>query len=184
MNKMRPIRIAITGVESTGKSSLTFLLAQHFTCPFAREMARFDEAVVQNKVTLSDLTRLANEQLYGCRKAEQSAIADGRDFVISDSDARILEFWGKWVFHSLPVGLEEFREWPDFTLVCAPNIPWEADPLRSLPNFSDRQKLHTEIMHSFGKHQPWFLIDATSQQKRLEQAVRAVENFQKQHLSG
>lgn len=180
---MRPLRIAISGVESSGKSTLTEHLAQHFACPSIMELARFDAAVIENRASIHDLTRLANEQLYWCRKAEQSAIADGSKFVISDSDARVLEIWGKWVFKETPEGLDEFKGWPDLTLVCAPNIPWEPDPLRSLPDFSDRQKIHLEIVGDFTPSQAWHIIDGSSKQERLEQAVRAVENFQKQRLS-
>ena len=43
--KARPLRLVVTGVESTGKTTLAKAIAQHFGFPLALEVARFDQAV-------------------------------------------------------------------------------------------------------------------------------------------
>jgi nicotinamide riboside kinase len=87
--------------------------------------------------------------------------------------------WGRWVFDAEIPGLEGLEQWADITLICAPNIPWVADPLRSLPDLSDRQKLHQRYLDELQNRadHPWVLIDGLTQEKRLEQSVRAVQFF-------
>jgi nicotinamide riboside kinase len=99
--------------------------------------------------------------------------------VISDSDSTVIRFWGRWTLRAEVSGLSKLEEWADLTLLCAPNIPWEPDPLRSLPNSNDRKQLHQLYVDDLQsrKDHPWTLIDGLTHEKRLEQSVRAVQYF-------
>ena len=174
------IRIAITGIESTGKTTLAAALSVAIGAEVAAEAARNDTRVRAGTTGVADLERLAREQLEACHGAERRAIERGSKTVISDSDSTVIRWWGRWVFDAEVPGLIHLEKWADFTLLCAPNIPWEADPLRTLPDPVDRKRLHqcyAEDLQARRAH-PWALIDGLTQEKRLEQSVRAVQSFQ------
>lgn len=174
---MQVIRIAITGVESTGKTTLAKGLSTALGGLFVGECARFDAEVRAGEVSLATLSRLAQEQLAACRLALAQAERDGATCVVSDTDATVLRLWGQHVFGREPEGLDALANWPQMTLLCAPNIPWEADPLRTLPNLDDRLNLHAKYERSLASLPHVTTIDATGHEKRLDQAVRAFQNF-------
>lgn len=171
------IRIAITGVESTGKTTLAKALSATLGGVFVAECARFDAEVRAGKASLATLSRLAHEQLAACRLAVAQAERDGATCVVSDTDATVLRLWGQHVFGREPEGLDALGKWPQMTLLCAPNIPWEADPLRTLPDLEDRLSLHANYERSLAYFPQLTTIDDTGHEKRLDQAVRAFQNF-------
>lgn len=171
------IRVAITGVESTGKTTLAKALSTALGGVFVAECARFDAEVRTGEVSLATLARLANEQLSACRLAVAQAERDGATCVVSDTDATVLKIWGQHVFGHEPEGLDTLANWPDLTLLCTPNIPWEPDPLRTLPNLEDRLSLHAKYERALDCIPNVAGIDAIGHEKRLDQAVRAFQNF-------
>tara|TARA_B100001093_G_scaffold230004_1_gene220518 strand:- start:235 stop:783 length:549 start_codon:yes stop_codon:yes gene_type:complete len=171
------IRIAVTGVESTGKSTLTEALSAQLGGVAVHECARYDAEVIGGKATLATLERLAREQAQACEAAVMQAIANGAACVISDTDALVLKLWGEQAYDQRPVGLERLEKWSDLTLLCAPTIPWEADSLRSMPRLEDRQALHASYLDAVTTLPAHAVIDATTHEKRLDQAVRAFQNF-------
>ena len=177
MNASSVIRIAITGVESTGKTTLTEALSARLGGLAVRECARYDAAVIAGKVTLETLERLAQAQAEACESAVQQATSSGAVCVVSDTDALVLRVWGEHAFDRAPAGLERLEAWPDLTLLCAPTIPWEADPLRSMPRLEDRVVLHAAYTQAVTDLPAHAIIDATTHEKRLDQAVRAFQNF-------
>lgn len=177
MSASAVIRIAITGVESTGKTTLTEALSARLGGLAVQECARYDAEVIAGRATLATLERLAVEQAEACEAAVEQAAATGAACVVSDTDALVLQLWGEHAFDRAPAGLERLESWPDLTLLCAPTIPWEADPLRSMPHLENRLALHTAYAKAVAPLPHHAIIDATAHEKRLDQAVRAFQNF-------
>ena len=94
MNASAVTRIAITGVESTGKTTLTEALSARLGGVAVRECARYDAEVIAEKATLATLERLAQAQAEACEAAVQQAAATGAECVVSDTDALVLKLWG------------------------------------------------------------------------------------------
>lgn len=118
-------RIAITGPESSGKTSLAEDLASHFKTNYAPEFAR--EFLMKNKnYNQQDLDIIAQGQLDEIKKIETNRI------VISDTDMLVLKIWSLVVFKSVSAFIEESlsRQQFDLYILCSPDIPWEYDPLR------------------------------------------------------
>ena len=177
MNASAVIRIAITGVESTGKTTLTKALSARLGGVAVWECARYDTEVIAGKATLATLERLAQAQADACEAAVQQAAATGVACVVSDTDALVLRLWGEHAFDRAPAGLERLEALPNLTLLCAPTILWEADPLRSMPRLEDRLALHAAYAEAAAALPAHSIIDATAHEKRLDQAVRAFQNF-------
>ena len=170
---MRPFRIAITGVESTGKSTLALALGSKLNAHVVEELARTDADVLADRVNLETLSRLSVEQLAACNSVEKFAARKGAAVIITDTDDSVLAVWGKAVFGQIPNGLDAWYGWADLTLLCYPNLPWQPDALRSSPDLAERLKLHDAYLKRVAHRNRWTLIDGASKAERLDQAVRA-----------
>lgn len=118
------IRITITGPESTGKSTLAVGLATHYNAELIKEYAR-TYLTPGKPYTLADVVKIADQQHRTILQAKGS-------LQIVDTDGLTTYLWAKDKF---AVDRKDiFDQWqshyPQHYLLCYPDIPWEADPLR------------------------------------------------------
>ena len=123
------VKIAVIGPESSGKSTLVQQLATHFNAPFVPEFARtYLEEKQSPGYEFSDLEAIAQGQLL----AMQRALSGTSSFVFFDTDLITLHIWVLDKFDKpipfVEANLQASRA--DLCLVCKPDIPWVADPLR------------------------------------------------------
>jgi NadR type nicotinamide-nucleotide adenylyltransferase len=128
-------KIAIIGPESTGKSTLTKGLANHFHEPFVLEYGRKYLEENGSEYGESDLLKISK----GMLQEEQEQAKKATHFLFCDTDLIMMKVWYEVKFGKPhPFVLEKLSEKPyDFYLVCAPDLPWEADPLRENPNMRE-----------------------------------------------
>lgn len=137
--------ICITGPESTGKSTLTKLMANRFLVESASEYAREYLSVCQT-YEYEDLLKIARGQQEIINKVASRS----KSLFFSDTDLLTIIIWSKYLFGK--VDIEIYRTWkeslPDKYLLCAVDIPWEEDPLREHPHqreeIFDIYKTHIE----------------------------------------
>ena len=124
---MTPIRILITGPESSGKSELAKALAAHYQGIFIPEYARSYMEGLGKPYVYSDVEHIAQQQVR-----EYEDTGRGQGFIFFDTWLIITRVWFEVVFESVPIWVDEnIREARfDLVLVCAPDIPWVPDPLR------------------------------------------------------
>jgi hypothetical protein len=132
------MRIAFTGPESSGKTTLSHWLSielsdAEFITEFAREyleerkIVRADEndfiQIVKNQCSLFNKTTSRNHQIF-------------------DTDIFVLRIWNDEVFKLKLAELEIRPSYKmDIHFLCAPDVEWEADPLRSVPEETERTRL-------------------------------------------
>ena len=77
---------------------------------------------------------------------------------VVDSDMIVFEVWFLERFNKLPDNWEEIKLQGrvDLHLLCKPDIPWEADPIRE--NESDRDRLFQQYLRVFRKNRFIFEI--------------------------
>jgi nicotinamide riboside kinase len=131
-------RIAITGPESTGKSDLAEALG--LSIPGSLVVPEAARSYLESKpagyrYTLDDVLTIATRQHEMLRAA-----AAHPGIALCDSDYIVLYIWIREVFgvSDTPVTAWMREEQFDLTLLCAPDIPWEADPIRENPHDRDR----------------------------------------------
>jgi nicotinamide riboside kinase len=132
----RPLTVCLTGVESTGKTTAAQALAAHLGWPWAPEAARGDAAVREGRTAPDDLARLCDEQRLALDRLHH---APG---ILSDACPLVIELWGEVVFGCCPVQVYREGLQVDLFLLCAPDLPWEPDPLRTLPDANRRWEHH------------------------------------------
>lgn len=166
-------RIAISGPESSGKTSLAQALAARFGTVWTDEYARAYLEEKGGTYGFGDLAEIARGQLQ--RQDEDALLAQG--FHFCDTDLVALKVWSDYRFgRTDPFILEELQKNRyDLTLLCRPDIPWEADPLRENPH--DRDILFLLFKKELESLQVPFVEISGTGEDRLEIAARALEGF-------
>lgn len=131
MVRKNPLRIAITGPESTGKSALCKQLALYFNEPYVCEYSRIFLAGSGGKYSFEDILDIAQGQY----EREQTALMNADKFLFCDTDFLVSHIWAMVKYGKSHKWIETMIEkCPyDFTLLCNIDIPWEFDPLRENP---------------------------------------------------
>ena len=173
----RPKRILILGPESTGKSTLAEKLAQHYAEPWVPEVARAFLEGLNRPYTYEDLLLIGKRQL----SLEDELAATAKNFLFCDTDLRVIQVWSQHRYGKVdPWVLEEIaRRTYDLILLCAPDLPWQEDPLREHPELEMRQHFF-EVYQQLAQASecPWALISGGSAE-RLSTAIEAVESLKK-----
>jgi len=190
-------KIVILGPESTGKSTLCELLAQHYNTQWCPEFAR--EYLLTNGMnyTYEDLLTIAKGQL--ALEAEYEAMVNGPWSMVNnhwintktlrsqkhapllfiDTDMYVMKVWCEYVFQQCHhFILDQIVKRPiDLYLLCKPDLPWAPDELREYPDEKPRQELYhiyRDIM--INQQTPWVEISG-DYEERLQQAIVAVEKM-------
>lgn len=129
------LRIALTGPESTGKTTLSRLLAAHYRTAWAPEYARAYLEERGPQYTLPDLEEIARGQLQAEEAAEQEARRLGRPLVFCDTDLLVIKVWSEHAFGHCPDWILRriAQQHYDLVLLLNVDLPWEPDPLREHP---------------------------------------------------
>lgn len=140
----------ITGAESTGKSTLTERLANHFGVQFIPEIAREYVEKLNRKYTFSDVENIARMQTEQFRKMVKS----NASFIFADTWLIVTKIWFEFVYHKTPDWIiNEIRNTKiDLFLVCDIDLPWIYDPVRE--NGGENRKIlqskYVENIRNFG----------------------------------
>ena len=125
------IRIAITGPESTGKSTLSQQLAEHYNTVFVPEYARAYIAQLDRPYQYEDLLNIAKGQL--AYEREKSTICNR--YLFYDTDLLVIKIWSEYKYGKVdPLILREYQKSNyDLTLLLNIDLPWNFDPQREHP---------------------------------------------------
>ena len=167
-----PKRILILGPESTGKSTLAEKLAKHFAEPWVPEVAREYLEKLDRPYAYEDLLQIGMQQM----QLEDELAMQAKHYLFCDTDLRVIQVWSQHRYGEVdPWVLEEIaRRTYDLILLCAPDLPWQADPLREHPELKMRQQffeIYQQLSQASGI--PWILISGDTD-KRLSTAIQAV----------
>jgi len=169
------MRIAITGPESTGKSDLAEALG--LSIPGSLVVPEAARSYLESKpsgyrYTIDDVLAIATEQ-----HTILGAASSHPGIVLCDTDYIVLYIWMREVFGvtDTPVATWMLEEQFVLTLLCAPDIPWEADPLRENPHDRDRL-FHLYKNELENLHRPYRIVSGLGEQ-RLRVALSALEQL-------
>ena len=169
-------KIAITGPESTAKSSLAQFLSQHFGYPSVPEFAR---DYLQNKphsyqCSFEEISAIALEQI----KLEDK-LSDKHELIFCDTDVLVCKIWQEFVFGYSDPMIEELyiKSTYDLHLLCSPDIEWEYDTQRSNPN--DRDILFGKYQNALESASKPYRIICGQGMERFSAAIAFVEPFLK-----
>ena len=169
-------RIVITGPESTGKSTLCKMLAEHYNTAWVPEYAR--EHLLKHGInyTYNDLLAIARRQLA----LEDEIIATTkRGLIFIDTDMYVMKVWCEFVYgrcHQWILDRIAERKYSLY-LLCNIDLPWVEDVLREYPQIEPRRKLFNIYKDNLiNQHVPWKIVSGTYDE-RFKTAVDAVNRL-------
>jgi NadR type nicotinamide-nucleotide adenylyltransferase len=139
--KNHPIRIVITGPESTGKSTLTRELARHYKTVWVKEYAREYIGNLNRDYNYNDILDIAKGQI----STENNLADKANKLLFCDTGLLVPKIWCDVKFGKChPWILEKIENHKyDLYLLCDIDIEWQFDILREHP-----QK-RNELFHLF-----------------------------------
>lgn len=164
-------RVCVFGPESTGKSTLTKRLAEHFGTIAVPEYARTLLELKSGDLSEPDLWRIARGQL-----ASEDALArKAHRLLFCDTDALTTAIWSKVLFDRCDgrIAAEALQRRYELTLLLDVDVPWVADPVRYLP--SARRSFFERCRAALERQQRPYVIVRGTWEERWECAVGAVE---------
>ena len=172
-------RIVISGPESSGKTTLAEALAHHYGTVCAREMARpYLEVKKRSGITVGyaeeDLLSIARSQVEEEDRVGASIDIDAPRILFCDTDLITIRIWGEEKYgRSDPWIAQQTEQRPyDLWFLCAPDMPWEPDPLRENPLDRDRLfGLYEQELNALGRT---YAVIQGGRMERLHRAVHAV----------
>lgn len=175
MNKqLKQIRIAVTGPESTGKTTLAIELAERFGGLYIPEYARNYVEKLNHHYTFEDVEAIARMQVSQYHQAQDSEFR----FVFFDTWLIITKVWFEWVYEKVPEWLDhEIQNCPiDLFLLCRPDLPWEADSVRENGG-ENRIKLYNQYKRNLQEYGFNFIEVEGIGENRVATAVESVRRF-------
>ena len=170
-----PLRIVLSGPESAGKSTLATALATHFGIPHASEYARVHLESHPSPRTAGELVEIARQH----REWQMHHVPPAAPLGIHDTGMLNFLIWADVAFGDVPDAIERWlaEERHHLHLLCAPDLPWVADPLRGFPAVADRLALferHQRALEARGT--PFAIIRGDDAASRTGQARKIIED--------
>ncbi len=166
------IRIAFTGPESSGKSTLAMAAAEALKGEYIKEYARTFLEEYGPNYEVEDLDTMA---LGHANAMDETPTA----LQLVDTDFVVFKIWSEHKYNAASTLIYSLISENRFDLhvLCAPDIPWEEDPLRESPN--DRDALFQRYVEELERFHKRYIIVEGSHDKRLKKVKDAVQKLQR-----
>ncbi len=167
------IKIALTGPESTGKSTLAKELSKFYNTPLVEEYSRVYLKNLKRPYTFEDINRIASSKISLEDKYS------GIPLLFCDTELLVCKIWQEYKFGYSDEALSnnfKVRHY-DLFLLCNTDIQWEFDPLREHPYERDKIfRLYEEALSAYQK--PYEIISGNGNQRFIN-AIDVIERILK-----
>jgi len=165
----QPLRVAIMGAESSGKSTLAAALATHYGTVWVPEYLREFVDTHGRVPEETDQFPIARTQM----EREDAAAAVATRFLFCDTTPMMTALYSRWYWGRVDAQLAQLERRHDyaFTLVTAPDSPWEADGLQRDSEVV-RQTIHEQVLQMLDERGIPYLMVTGSLPQRMLQAAR------------
>ncbi len=173
------LKIAVVGPESSGKTTLCEALMVQRQAWMVSEVAREFLGELERPYVEADLLAIAKAQAEN----EDMVTEEFNGVMVCDTDLITMRIWSEekygrcdpWILRQ-----SEERHY-DLWLLCKPDIPWEADPLRENPHDRDRLFAVYEGMLKW-LEKPYMIIQGDREQ-RLADASKSIADLLRQQTT-
>ena len=167
--KAKPIRIVLTGVENSGKSTLIKPLSERFNWPYILELCRKNDEVLKGEETFKTLKEI--HKLNEKEVAELLSNTDAKG-IFCDTGTLVLDIWSEIIFGEK---VSEYHDEKisdsvvDLYLLCETVKEWEPDPIRLFPDYNKRVEVNNLFRDELNKRGlPYVFVPIMPIDKRLD----------------
>ena len=168
-------KIAITGPESTGKSTLAEKLAHHYKTDFVPEYSRSYLENFVGQYTENDVVEIAKGQHNLILEEEKKS----SKILIADTEIIVCKIWVEYVFKHSNETIDNILKQQDFDLylLCDIDLPWVYDPLRENPDIDERKELFEIYRNTLEQMKVPFEIVSGDDEVRVNNAIKVIEKY-------
>jgi nicotinamide riboside kinase len=171
MQKMS-LKIILTGPESSGKTTLAKLLADTLDTNLVPEFSRPYLEFLGRTYHYDDLHTILNGQssweLWHARHCRKQVM-------VCDTDWTVIRIWEQFRYGTVLFTQNQVIEPNAHYFLCAPDMPWQPDPLRENPD--ERALLFEMYLHLLTTLQANFTILHGNELQRLEVALDIIQKL-------
>lgn len=182
----KAIRVVLFGPESTGKTTLSRQLSEHYNAPwvpeFAREFLQSKYDATNEVCTYEDLIPIAQGQMRLENEAVKKAALTGADLVICDTDLLETSVYSAVYFGGKidPVLQEAVaNNTYDLYLLTYIDTPWVPDDLRDKP--SERQEMFEVFESKLVENSLPFITLKGDKETRFASAKKRIDDLLRIH---
>ncbi len=165
-------KVAVTGPESSGKTTLSKALSESLSLPLVPEFARVYLTLKHEAYNYNDLIYMARVQRF----MEDLYLGTEHPSIICDTSMLDILVWSKVKFGRVDATIEEtINQRYSAFLLCKPDMPWESDPLRE--NANARWDLYQLFLNYLQDHNLPFVELGGGESERLRISTEFVSAF-------
>jgi NadR type nicotinamide-nucleotide adenylyltransferase len=166
-------KIAVVGPESTGKSTISAQLAEHYNTVWVPEYARGYCEALQAPCTWQDEINM----FYGQLALEKELLPRANKILICDTTFITVKIWSDHIFGRAPQEVLDAlpRHQYDLYLLMDIDLPWEEDPLRDFPHLREHfmEVWHKELKELDARYE----VISGTEAERFNNATRVIDRF-------
>ena len=169
-----PLRICVTGPESTGKTTLAQRLAEWAGAPWVPEASRIYAERVGRGLLASDVEPIAREHMVLADQGAAQALSLAGTRLFLDTDLISTVIYARHYYGAAPrwVEREARTRLAHLYLLCDVDVPWVRDGIRDRP--MDRRAMFDRFRRSLARRRARVIIVCGDWSARLELARNAV----------
>lgn len=165
-------KIALVGPESSGKTTLSKLLAKELKTIWVPEYARIYLEEHGPNYTENIVEEIGKKQFA----LEEEALKNRENKrVICDTDLLVIKVWMQVKYKKYPAWIDVKLERDCLYLLCKPDMPWEADALRENPN--NREEIYQIYFNLLKQSKHQFIDLEGNIESRLKKALKFISKY-------
>lgn len=163
-------KIIINGPESSGKTSLAEWLVKMLDAKYIQEYPRLYLEYLDRQYEYDDLHIIAEDV------KDLIDELDDNDLWVIDTDVINIKVWYKIVYDEHEEAVMDMQDYSDaLHLLCAPDIPWQDDPLRENPE--GREDIYAQYLDYYQKSDLNYILVKGQKDQRWNEVLPKVKSW-------